>query len=73
MSEEFKWDDESIVVHSVSAIAVYSNPAGNIVIRQEDPMGGEDQLVIVPQDRAEQIVDAIHRELAALREEAEQQ
>lgn len=61
---EFAWEDEDIVLRSVSAIAVYSNPAGDVVIRQQDPMGDEDQVIVIPRDRVFMVADALHEEVA---------
>ena len=50
MRDEFSLqDDDVIVVPSQPAIAVYFNPRGDIVIRQESQYGDEDHWVyIVP-------------------------
>ena len=48
--EEFTWVDEdrrSIVVPEQLAIAVYENPAGNVVIRQQGSYPDEDVFIIV--------------------------
>jgi hypothetical protein len=60
-SGEFSWRDaNSIVVHSVSAIAVYMNPDGDVVIRQQATQYGEDDpFIVIPRDRVPQILEAI--------------
>ena len=46
---EFSWsDNDSVVIPPVAAIAVYTNPNGNVVIRQEgDPIGCQEDPFIV--------------------------
>ena len=64
MSED-KWnwaDQESVVIQSVQATAVYTNPKGDIVIRQESALGGDDQYVVIPRKMAEFIAKAIRAE-----------
>jgi hypothetical protein len=47
--EDFSWrdDQECVAVDEQFAIAIYPNPKGNIVIRQEDRWGDDDDVVIV--------------------------
>jgi len=64
MSED-KWnwgDQESVVIQSVQATAVYTNPKGDIVIRQESALGGDDQYVVVPRKMADAMAKAIRAE-----------
>lgn len=49
------------MVKQVDAIAVYTNPAGDIVIRQQDPMGNEDSFVFFPVGSAKNVIEAIKR------------
>ncbi len=72
MADDFDWNDyESgdIVVQSVQAVAVYANPRGNIVIRQERDYADEsDSFVFVPLDRIEAVIERmreVQRELLA--------
>ncbi len=59
MSSDIDWhEDESVVVKSVSAVAVYTNTRGELVIRQENSME-EDQVIIVPMEQAKAIEKAI--------------
>lgn len=45
---EFSWNnDEAIIVRKQDAIAVYGNPNGEIVIRQQDEYGDEDDIIVV--------------------------
>ena len=59
----FNWygADESpeVVFPSVQAVAVYRNPAGNIVIRQQGDMGEDDSFVIVPRNHIDALLAAI--------------
>lgn len=68
MSQNWSWysdeDKDSIVVKAVQAVAVYSNPDGEVVIRQQDAMGGDDSVIIIPKLYVPALIDAIKRELA---------
>ena len=63
MSKDFDWHSpeakESIVVPQVEAIAVYTNPDGNIVIRQQDSYGGEDHFVLIPRSNVNALIKAL--------------
>jgi hypothetical protein len=68
MSEasDFSWSDEAlVVVRRVDAIAVYKNPEGDIVVRQERRSGGDDNVVVVPAQYAYSLVESIQRMLKA--------
>lgn len=69
MPKDWDWysDDckESTVVPAVQAIAVYTNNNGDVVLRQQDSMGGEDSLIIVPQSYARTIAQSILSQLDA--------
>ena len=69
MSKEWNWfgesEKDSVVVPAVQAIAVYSNQAGEIVIRQEDSVGGDDSVIVFPKSQAKAIIDAIIVEVEA--------
>ena len=61
-SNDFSWSDEAlIVVKRVDAIAVYKNPQGDIVVRQESRAGDEDNIVIVPAQYAYTLVESMQR------------
>ena len=65
-ANDFSWADEGlVVVKRVDAIAVYKNPEGDIVIRQERRTGGEDNIVIVPAQYAYTLIESIQRMLKA--------
>lgn len=62
-SNEFKWTDkDSVVVERVDAIAVYQNPNGEVVIRQQDPMGDDDSVIVVPKSRLNDLILALQSE-----------
>lgn len=66
---DFKWNEDidNVVFKSVQGVAVYSNPDGDIVIRQQaSPLYDEDQIVIVPSDRVEALIFAIKSEAGIL-------
>lgn len=46
-SDDFKWGDEDTVIPSVSAVAVYKNPNGDVVIRQENSLD-DDSVIVIP-------------------------
>ena len=61
-SDDFSWSDDAlVVVKRVDAVAVYRNPQGDIVIRQERRGGEEDNIVIVPGQYAYTLVESIQR------------
>lgn len=61
--EDFSWDDSESV--AVEAIAVYSNPEGDIVIRQQSAMGEDDVWVVIPRGRVADVIAALKREADA--------
>lgn len=69
MSTDWSWygdsEKDSVVVPAVQAIAVYTNSAGEIVIRQQDSMGEDDSVIVFPKSQAKAIVDAIIVEVEA--------
>ena len=59
--DKIDWlSDESVVVPPVSGISVYVNVSGEIVIRQQDPMGDEDVFITFPKSNAKAIAKAIN-------------
>jgi hypothetical protein len=64
MATGFNWHGEDaedcIAIRSVSAVAVYVNNAGDIVIRQEGGMS-DDQTVVVPVSFIPALTAAIER------------
>jgi hypothetical protein len=62
-ANEFSWnDDDCVVVPQVDAVAVYSNPSADIVIRQRHPMGEDDHVVIVPRKHFKSFMTALRDE-----------
>lgn len=51
MSDDFNWNEAreagQVVVPEQQAIAVYENPHGDVVLRQEAPMGDDDHFIYV--------------------------
>ncbi len=62
MSNNFDWNSEDVIVKPVDAIAVYTNTNGDIVIRQQSPHNGEDQIVVVPVSHVQSVVNALMAE-----------
>ena len=61
---DFSWSDQrSIVVKRVDAIAVYKNGDGDLVIRQENPSGEGDRIVVVPAQYAYTVLEAMQQQL----------
>jgi len=67
---EFDWyGDDTIVVQEQLAVAVYTNPRGNVVIRQKADWCDEDDIwIVISPDRAGAVARAI---LALVEPEAE--
>ena len=60
---EFNWfDDHALAVRRVCALAIYKSAEGDIVIRQEDPDGQEDTVVVIPLGFAASVMEAIQRQ-----------
>ena len=69
MSDKFDWNDkDAVVVQRVDAIAVYQNEKGDIVVRQQDSMGGDDHYIIIPPDRVNDVLNALVVEYEAIQE-----
>lgn len=60
MAENWNWHDnenkELIVVPQVEALAIYENPDMNIVMRQQDFMGEEDQVIVIPKSHLKSVI-----------------
>ena len=65
--DDFKWDEEDVVIQQVDAVAVYRNPHGDLVIRQRVSASHDDSVVVVPMERAKALRAAIKREMKAAR------
>ena len=72
MKENFDWlTDGSVVVKRCHAVAVYSNPAGNIVIRMQGAdYGDEDSFVVIPFAHIGEVVSRIQQEKEAIENES---
>lgn len=61
--ENFSWskaESTEIIQRSVQAVAVYFNPAGDIVIRQEaNAYEAHDSFVILPVDACERLIEKL--------------
>jgi predicted glycosyltransferase len=67
MDEKVSFDwlgDESVVVNPVSAIAVYTNTHGEVVIRQQNLNESLDQdpLIVIPRERVRDVIAALKKE-----------
>lgn len=67
-SSDWNWqgatEKGSTIVENVEAVAIYTNPTGNIVIRQQNSMGDEDAVIIIPRASVNAIVKALKAEAA---------
>ncbi|AWL96260.2 hypothetical protein CIT37_32145 [Bradyrhizobium ottawaense] len=59
MSDDFDWDTDDTIVPAQGAIAVYENPRGNIVVREQVPYPEEDKWIVFLPQYAEVIVRRI--------------
>ena len=61
--DDFSWNDsEKVVVEQVNAIAVYTNPKGNIVVRQQGSSGEDDQFIRIPRHAVDSVIAALRNE-----------
>lgn len=66
MRDEFVWtpDESAVVFKTVQAVAVYKNPYGDIVIRQQaGPLDDDDAVIVIPRDRVPALASALKTEL----------
>ena len=66
MCDEFVWalDESTVVFKTVWAVAVYKNPFGDIVIRQQaGPLDDDDAVIVIPRDRGDALIAALVAEL----------
>lgn len=63
MAKDWDWhsaeNKEDIVFPSVEALAIYLNEAGSIVIRQQDFLGEDDEVIVIPISHAESVIKAL--------------
>lgn len=64
-SADFSWrDTEAVVVRQQDAIAVYSNPDGDLVIRRRRAWDEEDDVwIVVAQTQIRTVIDAMEKVL----------
>lgn len=56
----FDWlKNDSVVISRVDAIAAYLNQDGDVVIRQQDPLGDDDAVIVLPKNRVADLVLAL--------------
>lgn len=56
---KFDWESVNTVIPTSQAVAIHEGPRGDIVIRQEDSMGDDDHIIILPRSLAHKVVEAI--------------
>lgn len=64
-AEDFSWrDTDAVVVRQQDAIAVYSNPDGDLVIRRRRAWDEEDDVwIVVGQTQIRSVIDAMEKVL----------
>ena len=66
-SDEFSWSkNDSVVIKTTAGIAVYTNPHGDVVIRQDrvdDVFWDRDPFVVIPKDRVTDVIAALQEEI----------
>ena len=59
-SSDFDWSDpKAIVIAPQRRTAVYWAPNGELVIRQQSPMGDQDTVITIAEDQADKFLDAV--------------
>jgi len=68
--DEYDWNDnDAVTLRSYGSVAVYENPHGSVVIRQQrDALEDEDSTVIIPVHHADLIASEILAVAKAVRE-----
>lgn len=61
MSQEFDWHGAQVAVKQVDAIAVLETVGGDIEIRQRNPMGEDDAVIVFPASQAKSVIEAIKK------------
>jgi hypothetical protein len=71
MSDKFNWDEtDSMVVRPQSAIAVYANPNGDLVVRRKQEWDeNEDVWIVIARTRVRTVIDAMERVLKEIEAE----
>jgi hypothetical protein len=65
----FDWSADSVVLRAYGSIAVYENPHGDVVVRQEgDALEEDDHWVVIPVQDAELIAQAIIEKAREIKE-----
>ena len=63
MAKDFDWnsdeDGDSVVFPTNQGLAVYANPKGSIVLRQQGYMGEDDSIIIVPRAQLDAVISAL--------------
>lgn len=59
MSEEFSWSDCDKVFPTTMAVAVYRHASGDVIIRQEDQFGDQDDVIFVPMANVPLLIEAL--------------
>jgi hypothetical protein len=66
MTNEFNWNEaeDDVILAGQQAVAIYENPKGDTVIRQEsDYTRDEDSIIIIKRNNTAAFVDALQQHL----------
>lgn len=65
--EKWSWNaddsEESVVIARVDAVAVYQNPKGDLVIRQQHSLGEDDAVLVIPRAHVPAFIQGIKTEM----------
>jgi hypothetical protein len=71
MTDEFDWSDaeDDTILETVGAIAVYANPRGDAVIRQQGVNYdiGQDAVVVVPIEHVDRLIKKLESVISDLK------
>lgn len=56
-----QFEDADVVIGRMDAVVVYLNQAWDLVIRQQQPMGEDDHMIIIPVSQVAALIDGIRR------------
>jgi hypothetical protein len=63
LTDDFDWNEEdAVVVQRQDALAVYANPDGNLVVRQQR-WPDEDVFIVINRQQVRRVIEAMERVL----------
>ena len=61
---EFQWPGAGttfLMGDGMSPMVVYKNPDGSIVVRQKDPLGGDDVVIVLSKTEAKDLINKLEK------------